>query len=121
MNQNFRLDQSKTEDFRLRNIAEYLIHRWYWFIVSVVAAIALSLLLIKITPASYKLSAVIMVDGRQKMGGMNSGTSTLLDPSIWPDNNNNAEKTVQVLKSTRLIRDVVRRLGLNHSYALKDG
>src|ERR1700759_2555695 len=105
MNHNFRLDKSKTEDFTLRNVAEYLMGHWYWFVISVAAAIGLAFLLIRITPSSYKLGAVIMVDSRQKMAGMNSGTSTLLDPSILPDNNNNAEKTVQLLKSTRMMRD----------------
>src|SRR3954469_7559924 len=104
MNSNFKLEKHKAEDFRLRNLLEQLLGLWYWFVIAIVVALAIGYILLKVMPSAYKLSAVIMVDGRQKMAGMNQGPSTLLDPSMLPDNNNNAEKTVQVLKSARLVR-----------------
>ncbi len=121
MNSNFRLEKNKTEDFRFRHLIEQLVGQWHWFIIALVLALIAAWLWIKLTPATFKLSAVIMVDSRPKTGNMPSGTSTLLDPSMLPDNNNNAEKTVQVLKSARLIRDVIRRLKLNNTYSFNQG
>ncbi len=70
MNSNFKLEKNKTEDFRLRNLVEELLGLWYWFIIALIVAFATGYVLLKVTPAAYKLSAVIMVDSRQKMAGI---------------------------------------------------
>ncbi|MGC3978505.1 MAG: polysaccharide biosynthesis tyrosine autokinase [Paludibacteraceae bacterium] len=93
----------------------------YWFLVSVIVALAIASWHIITTPPTYKRSASILIKGddKSKSSSLINGLSSFSDLDLL-SSNANVYNEVHILKSPALMEDVVRRLCLNEKYTLID-
>ncbi|NML37258.1 polysaccharide biosynthesis tyrosine autokinase [Chitinophaga sp. G-6-1-13] len=121
MDTNFNIKKTGGEDFFFRNILESFIHHWYWFVISVVLALAAAYVCILITPAAYRLSAIILIDDNASaVNALPIGQAANFVGNNSLMKTTSAEKEIYILKSRRLARQVVADLHLNISYFKKE-
>lgn len=109
-----------TEDFiRLQDLFHIFISKWYWFVVSVLAALALVALYLLITPPIYTRSASILIKDDSK--GASAGNIAGFDDLGIFTSNTNVNNELLTLKSPSLMREVVMRLELDKRYIVKQG
>src|SRR5579864_457584 len=117
MNKNYIINKTQDNEFVLRSALEELLKYWYWFLLSLGLALTLAIIYLLITPSSYKLSGIIMVDNQKKANvPQDVSTFTAIDGF---SENNDPEKAVYILQSKQLMRSVLRELGLNIVYSVK--
>jgi tyrosine-protein kinase Etk/Wzc len=104
---------------RLRDLLEtYLVH-WKWFLVGFVLSIAGAYLYIRYTPKLYEARASILIKDDEK-GNIAAEFSAFKDLNIM-DGKKALENEIEILKSRRLMSQVVTELGLNVRYRIKTG
>ena len=95
--------------------------RWRWFVLSLVVALGVATLYLMRTPNIYTRSASILVKDDSKGGGSaGAAMSEFNDLGIFK-NNTNINNELQTLKSPTLMTEVVKRLGLNEVYTMREG
>lgn len=95
--------------------------RWRWFVLSLVVALGVATLYLMRTPNIYTRSASILVKDDSKGGGSaGAAMSEFNDLGIFK-NNTNINNELQTLKSPTLMTEVVKRLGLNEVYTVREG
>jgi len=103
-----------------KEVGRYLKY-WYWFLLGAFVFSALGFLYIKYSIPIYKATASIIVrsEGRQA-----SGVETSIYSNLGMSNDlgtNNMENELGILKSKRIMREVVKSLNLNIQYFKEDG
>ncbi|MBW2962973.1 GumC family protein [Mesonia aestuariivivens] len=94
-------------------LLKYLRH-WPWFIVSVLACILVALIYIKYTTPVYQTASEVKVlkddEGGVDLSGLSDATTMFNYSKV------NLENEIQIFKSKRLHREVIRRLQLHTSF-----
>lgn len=108
---------SKT-GLRIKDFLYLCLTNWYWFIISIVICMGIAYIYVKKSTPIFMKTASILIktdsQGRTSSQsamifedlGINSGSSHMLDE-------------IEILRSPDLMRDVVRQLNLNTTYASK--
>tara|TARA_R110002049_G_C9172848_1_gene562168 strand:+ start:5497 stop:7833 length:2337 start_codon:yes stop_codon:yes gene_type:complete len=92
-----------------REIRKYL-HYWYWFVLGIVLAFVAAVIYLRYTPKVYKSSAKIKILNKTK--GLELPSSAF----VFNRSNINLENEIEILKSYRIIENVVDRLNLTMRY-----
>ncbi|NRD23223.1 polysaccharide biosynthesis tyrosine autokinase [Winogradskyella litoriviva] len=92
-----------------REVRKYL-HFWYWFLISVVLTFIGAFIYLRYTPKVYKASAKIKILNKTK--GLELPSSAF----VFNRSNINLENEIEILKSYRIIENVVDRLDLTMRY-----
>ena len=109
--------QSDNVSFSLHDIIQLVLANWYWFVLSVVICVACGYVYIARTPKVYSRTANILVKDSRKGGDTDLASfSDLAGISA----RRNVDNEIYILQSRRLMREVVRRLGLTVSYSVDE-
>ena len=107
-----------TDDFiRIQDLFHTVISKWYWFVMSLLAALALVVLYLMVTPPTYTRSASILIKDDSK--GASAGSIAGFDELGIFKTNTNVNNELLTLKSPTLMREVVMRLDLDKKYIVK--
>jgi capsular exopolysaccharide synthesis family protein len=119
MNNNSSVTSQSSNEVNLNEIIKPYIQKWIWFVISLLVAIALAFLYFKRTVSIYNIQSTILIKDAKKssgdygmlseLSGLNSMGTTSIDNEI------------EVLKSKKLMGDVVTQLGIQTSVFAKDG
>jgi capsular exopolysaccharide synthesis family protein len=114
MEDNFMSDEYQEDDIHLRTILEkYLVH-WKWFVLAVVVCLFAAYVYLRYTIPQYQATTTILVKDDKK-GGLLSELSVFSDMGLGNGMKSNVDNEVEILKSRKLVENVVRKLNLNIS------
>lgn len=109
------------DDFiRIQDLWGLFLPRWRWFVLSIIVTMTAAMLYLMSTPSIYTRSAAILVKDDSKSGSSSSAASEFSDLGIFRSNTN-INNELFTLKSPALMAEVVRRLGLNETYHVRQG
>lgn len=100
----------------LNDILQMMAANWYWFALSVGLCLGAAYIYLAATPRSYRRTATILVKDSRKGGDVE--LSAFSDLSGF-QSRRSVDNELFVLRSRRLMERVVRRLGLDTEYAVK--
>ncbi|QOD62062.1 polysaccharide biosynthesis tyrosine autokinase [Polaribacter haliotis] len=108
--------QENSDTINIREeIEKYALH-WKWFVFGVVIAILGAFLYLRYTTPQYNASATIMIKDNQK-SGISQELSAIADLGIVGTGSvNNTDNEIEIIKSRKIIGQVVDSLDLNISY-----
>lgn len=102
---------SASNDMSINEIIKPYYRRWFLFVLSVLVTLTLAFLYLTVSSPSYEINSTVLIKDTKKspMGdlGMLSDIS-----GFGSMGTNSIENEIEVLKSKKLMRDVVLRLGL---------
>ena len=112
-------NKSTEESMKLSDYISLFLPRWYWFVLSAFAALALAFLYLARTPNVYTRYAELLIK-EDKKGASALSASDFSDLGLF-SSNTNVLNEVQTLKSPQLMTEVVKRLRLNEKYSIRQG
>ncbi|WP_347174835.1 GumC family protein [Polaribacter uvawellassae] len=95
-------------------IEKYLIY-WKWFVLGGILSITLAFLYLRYTTPQYSAKAVILIKENQK-GGISAEMKAFEDLGILGGSTNNIDNEIEIIKSRKIIGDVIKRLNYTVSY-----
>ncbi|MCK8480561.1 GumC family protein [Psychroserpens algicola] len=101
-----RNDQGETIKHEIKKYLSY----WYWFVLGIILAFIGAYLYLRYTPKIYSSSAKIKILNKTK--GLELPSSAF----VFNRSNINLENEIEILKSYRIIEDVVKKLDLTVEY-----
>ncbi len=108
---------SGSEQYSEINIQEVItpyLKKWYWFVISALIILSLAYLYIKSSSTIYKISSSVLIKDAKKSGGIAGDFGVLQDlSSLSGMGTNSIDNEIEIFKSKKLMRDVVRELKLN--------
>ena len=104
--------------FSITDFLHLLLKNWYWFVISIVACLAIATYYIKKTPKTYVRTATILVKDSRKGG--NSDLIAFSDVA-GVNTRKSVDNELIILNSNKLRHDVARRLRLDIGYSDKVG
>lgn len=111
------------EEINIQGMIEPFLRKWQWFVLSVVMVLFLTFIFLKIKSPIYKISATILIkEAKSSGGGKDDLAMGLLgELSVFGGmGSNSVENELEILKSKKLMRDVVLKNNLQTSvYVLK--
>ncbi|MFA6872501.1 MAG: GNVR domain-containing protein, partial [Bacteroidaceae bacterium] len=111
-------DENDQESFfSLRTILDFLIGRWYWFLVSIIVCLTLMRVYISTIQPLYQHQTMVMIKSDDK-SGVSDEMSEFLELN-GRGTKSMVENELYVLRSTPLLEEVVRRLHLDVDYQKK--
>ena len=100
------------KDINIRELIKPYLDRWLWFVVGAFLALLGGYLFIKLSTPIYRTETTILVKDA-KNNKLPEGASGLFDLSgVGGMNVNSIENEIEILKSKKLIEQVVKDLGL---------
>ena len=106
--------QSGTSVMVIKDIFALCVANWYWFVISVVIALAIGIWKIKTTPPVYQRSVSILIKSKE------SGSENLLKEFGIDNVASNLTNEMELLKTATIAREITQRLNLNVEY-YRDG
>ena len=119
MNNNYKsnnLESDDTINFRAE-IEKYLMH-WKWFVLGGVLAMTAAFLYLRYSTQQYSVSAVILIKDDKKSGG-SAELAAFEDLGILGGSGQNIDNEIEIIKSRKIIGDVIKNLDLNVFYYTK--
>lgn len=111
------------EEINIQGMIEPFLRKWQWFVLSVVMVLFLTFIFLKIKSSIYKISSTILIkEAKSSGGGKDDLAMGLLgELSVFGGmGSNSVENELEILKSKKLMRDVVLKNNLQTSvYVLK--
>lgn len=110
------------DDFiRIQDLWGMFVPKWHWFVISLFVTLSIAALYLLSTPNIYTRTASILVKDNSKSGNsIGSGSSDFTDLGIFKSNTN-INNELLTLSSPTLMTEVVKRLGLNETYIIREG
>ena len=120
MSQNSNIAAETSKEVSLNEVVKPFLAKWWWFVLSVFAFLALAVFYIKFSTPVYNVQSLILIKDTKKTPSSEMGVLSELG-GFGSMGTNSIENEIEVLKSKKLIRDIVEGLGLQTSVVLKDG
>jgi len=114
------LKSSNIETINIREILIKYLHKWHWFLISVVVCFVIAFFYLKITNDQFSVQSTILIR-------KDKSTSGLLDMSMLDGlgglsgNSKEVEDEIQVLSSRSLMSNVIKSLNIETEYFEKHG
>ena len=109
------------DDFiRIQDLWGMFVPKWYWFAISLFITLTIAVLYLLSTPPIYTRTAAILVKDNSKSSSSTSAMNDFSDLGIFKSNTN-INNELLTLKSPTLMTEVVNRLGLNETFAIRKG
>ncbi|GAA4151331.1 tyrosine-protein kinase [Chryseobacterium ginsenosidimutans] len=113
MKKNNYVAEAENSELHIREIIQPYLKSWYWFIVSVIIAVIFAYLYLRKQVAVFEVASTILIKDAKANNGGTQDFAVLRDISgIGKIGSNGVENEMEILKSKKLIREVVRELGL---------
>ncbi|MBQ0080485.1 MAG: polysaccharide biosynthesis tyrosine autokinase [Alistipes sp.] len=107
------------QTFTLQDLIGIVLHKWYWFLISIVLCIFVGVLYIMRTAPVYQRQATILVKDTRKGSGTNE-MQAFSDLAGFTSRRN-VDNELFVLQARRLMLMVIDQLGLTVNYTTKVG
>lgn len=95
-------------------IETYLVH-WLWYVIGVVFCVVIGYLYNRYTKPQYNATSTILIKNDKK-GGISEELAAFKELGGLGSTNKNIENEIQILKSRKIIGDVVKSMNLNVTY-----
>ena len=103
-------------EFNLRTILDVLLTKWKWFVLSVFLFAVGAYVCMRTIPVIYEREAVVQLKNKVK------AEEAFSEKQMFEDSESNSiEGEALIFKSRILMREVIRRLGLEIGYSVDDG
>ncbi|MBQ8650276.1 MAG: hypothetical protein IJ483_03465, partial [Flavobacteriales bacterium] len=102
-------------EYTFRDLYDQVRAHWVWFLISIIACISIAVLYLKTTHSEYSRTATVLIKDEKK-GGAGVTESALFSELGIMGGVSTVDNEMIVFQSTKLMEDVVRRLGLNVVY-----
>ncbi|WP_312819039.1 GumC family protein [Kaistella carnis] len=109
-----------SNDVNINEIIKPYVRKWWWFFISVIAFLAISMLYIKTTTPVYNIKSTALIKDTKKTPSADMGMLSQLG-GFGTTGSNSIENEIEVIKSKKLMRDVVDALGLQTAIFKKEG
>ncbi len=109
-----------SEEVNINEIIKPYLNKWWWFILSAIIFLALAVFYIKIATPVYEVQTSILVKDARKAPSSEMGMLSQLS-GFGGMNTNSIDNELEILKSKKLILDVVDELGLQTSLVAVNG
>ncbi|WP_397300201.1 GumC family protein [Nonlabens ulvanivorans] len=109
---------NNTNEQSLRDQLKPFIKAWPWIILSVLFCILASQLYLRYASKNFEAKASIIIKDTQTGGGL-SETGILGDAGLFGSNFNSVENEIEILKSKRLLSNVIDHYSLTTTYLRK--
>lgn len=113
-------DFDVSKEVNLNEIIKPYLAKWWWFILSVLVMVALAVFFVKTATPVYKVQSSILVKDARKAPSSEMGMLSQLS-GFGGMQTNSIENEIEILKSKKLILDVVEQLGLQTSLVVEKG
>lgn len=107
-------------DVNLNEIIKPYLKKWWWFVLSVIVFAGLAIFYIKTATPVYSIKSSALIKDTNKTPSTDMGMLSQLG-GFGSMGTNSIENEIEVLKSKKLMRDVVTDLGLQISLINKNG
>ncbi|WP_425550354.1 GumC family protein [Chryseobacterium ginsengisoli] len=113
MEQNNHVAEIEQTELHIRDILQPYLKRWYWFIGSVIILVMLAYLYLRKQVPVFEVASTVLIKDSKANNGGTQDFAVLRDISgIGKIGSNGVENEMELFKSKKLIREVVRSLGL---------
>ncbi len=119
---------SNTNNEKIENneiiITDYLkliIKNWYWIILSTIVCCTVAGVYIIITSKTYERTAQIMIKEDSKQGISELDEMSILKEINFFSSKTNINNEVEILRSNKIMKEVIERLHLEKSYKIRSG
>jgi capsular exopolysaccharide synthesis family protein len=110
-NQN--IESEETINIRVE-IEKYVMY-WRWFVIGGILALILAFLYLRYTTSQYNASAVILIKNDKKSGS-SAELAAFEDLGILGGTSQNIDNEIEIIKSRKILADVIKNLELNITY-----
>lgn len=117
-NQNYSTNNFNKEEetLNLRAEIEKYLHHWKWFVLSIIVSMGISFLYLRYSTQNYRASSSILIKDNKK-SGISAELAAFEDLGIIGGGSaNNTDNEIEILKSRKIIGNVVDSLGLDVYY-----
>ncbi len=109
-----------SEEININEIIKPYLRKWWWFVLSAIVLLSLAIFYIKISTPVYSITSTVLIKDSKK--SPSADMAMLSDLSgMGSMGTNSIENEIEVLKSKKLMQDVVTLLGLQTVVLNKDG
>ncbi|MBA5247421.1 polysaccharide biosynthesis tyrosine autokinase [Marnyiella aurantia] len=109
-----------SEEVNINEIIKPYLRKWWWFVLSAVTLLAIAVFYIKTATPVYNITSTVLIKDTKK--APSSDMAMLSDLSgMGSMGTNSIENEIEVLKSKKLMQDVVTSLGLQTVLLNKNG
>lgn len=113
--------QLKENDFSLADIIKPYIERWFWFVISIVIAIIVAFVYLKLATPIYQVKSSVLIKEAKSSGG-GTEMDMLKDLSgLGGMSSNSIDNEIEIFKSKKLMKDVVEAKNLQVVISSKNG
>ncbi len=105
-------------EFTISDVLRLILRNWYWFVLSLLVCCSLAVVYIKSKPKVYTRTASVMIKNERGGGATESSSFGELKALRLK---NITDDEIVVLKSNRLMLEVINKLDLAKSYKVKNG
>lgn len=109
-----------SNEINFKEIIKPYLRKWWWFVLSVLALCALAVFYIKTATPVYNIKSTALIKDTKKTPSADMGALSQLG-GFGSMGTNSIENEIEVLKSKKLMHDVVTELGLQTAVISKDG
>lgn len=105
-----------SDSLRLKELFYLCLAKWKWFAISVAVTVGLAVLYILRTPPVYTRSAFLMVKEDSKGKAIGSDVASMFADLGLSQANANVNNELLAMQMPAVVRETVKRLGLDWSY-----
>lgn len=106
-------DETQEESLNIREIIKPYIHRWYWFVLGVIATVFLAWFFLRYSIPVYGTESTLLIKEVKKSSAGQPELSVISElGGIGGMGTNSVDNEIEILKSKKLMLSVVRELGL---------
>lgn len=95
-------------------VEKYLIH-WKWFVLGILISLLGGFLYLRYATPKYQATATILIKNDKK-GGLSEELAAFEDLGIVGGSGKNIDNEIEILKSRKIIADVIKKLNLTTTY-----
>ena len=117
MEKNEKTEASKSA-FSIREFIELVLHKWYWFVVSIALCGGVAIYYLASTPKTYMRTATVVVKDTRKGSG---SEITAFNDVLGGIGRRSVDNEIHIFQSRRIMEQVVKQYNLDTRYSAKDG
>lgn len=120
MSEIHKIEVENSNNFNIKEILKPYLNKWWWFFLSVLLFLALAVFYIKKSVNIYNIQSKVLIKDSKKAPSTEMGSLAQLG-GFGSTGANSIENEIEILKSKKLVRDVVNRLGLQFTLFSNEG
>ncbi|MCS3871101.1 uncharacterized protein involved in exopolysaccharide biosynthesis [Chryseobacterium ginsenosidimutans] len=113
MKKNTYVVETENSELHIREIIQPYLKSWYWVIISIIVAVIFTYLYLRKQVSVFEVASTVLIKDSKANNGGTQDFAVLRDISgIGKIGSNGVENEMEIFKSKKLIREVVKGLGL---------